>query len=192
MFGIYSNQRLTENESKLLAQNPDDLNWYYVIVRVIFKEYRFFQVREDIKLPQEEDDNGVVLIFEGGDVVYFKTIDGEVTEDDVKSISKVCTYLEEKFNRPVKAYVPCSPFEKIDVDVEIDSKEITMFFSYLYGDDAEEVIDKLEGKLKNNEEFTIPDSIDHMILPYRGYKNKRVFNEKFKHYMELIETHDFG
>lgn len=191
MFGVYSNQRLSENETKLLYMNPDDLNWYCVVVQTVFKDNRFFQIREDIKLPQNDDDNGVVLIFEGGDIVYFKSIDGEITETEVESITNVCTYLEEKFNRPITAYVPCSPFKNLNIDFEKNGKDITIMFSYLLVDDAEDIVDKLENKLKNNEEFTISDSIDHMTLPFRGYRDKQVFEEKFKHYMELVETHNF-
>lgn len=32
MFGIYSNQRLTENERKILYEHPDDYNWYIDVI----------------------------------------------------------------------------------------------------------------------------------------------------------------
>lgn len=191
MFGIYSNQRLSENERRLLNLNPDDLNWYYVIVQTIFKDRRVFQIREDIELPQDDDDNGVVLMFEDSDVVYLKSIEGEVTQDDFQSITEVCTFLADEFKRPVSAYIPCAPFKDLDFDVEKNGREITMFFSCLDVDDGEEIIERLENKLKNHEEFTIPDSIEHMLLPYRGYKDRDVFHEKLRHYRQLIEEYDF-
>lgn len=192
MFGVYSNQRLSENEQKLLKSNPDDLIWYWVISQSLFRDFRFFQIRQDIELPQKEDDNGVVLIYEGGDVVYFKSIDGEVTEEEVESISRVCKFLEVKFNRPITSYVACPAFKEINVDLEEDGTHIAIGFSCLLDADGEEVIDRLENKLKNNEEFTFRDSIDHMTLPFMGYKDKEAFDEKFAHYMEMVETHDFG
>ena len=188
MFGIYSNKRLTESERNVLNSNPDDYNWYCVIVQSIFKNGTFFQVREDIKLPQKEDDNGVVLFFEREDVVYLKSIDGEVADEEVESILEVCKFLLEKFGRPITAYIPCRPFEKINVDVVKDCSDITMIFSYIKVDNGEKIIERLENKLLRNEKFTVPDSIDHMLLPYTGYKNKEVFEEKFKHYMGLIES----
>lgn len=191
MFGIYSNQRLSENERRLLNLNPDDLNWYYVIVQTIFKDRRVFQIREDIELPQDDDDNGVVLMFEDSDVVYLKSIEGEVTQDDFQSITEVCTFLADEFKRPISAYIPCAPFKDLDFDVEKNGREITMFFSCLDVDDGEEIIERLENKLKNHEEFTIPDSIEHMLLPYRGYKDRDVFHEKLRHYRQLIEEYDF-
>lgn len=191
MFGVYSNQRLSENERKLLNSNPDDLNWYCVIARTIFKDSRFFQVRQDMELPQKEDDNGVVLIFEGGDVVYLKSIEGEVTQEEFDSITEVCTFLADKFERPIKSYVPCSPFKSLDFDVEKNGRKITIFFSFINSDDGEKIIDKLENKLKNHKEFSIQDSIDHMLLPYIGYKDKDIFYEKLHHYRKLIEEYDF-
>ncbi len=192
MFGIYSNQRLSENERRLLNSNPDDLNWYCVIVQTIFKDRRVFQIRQDIELPQDDDDNGVVLMFEDSDVVYLKSIEREVTQDDFQSITKVCTFLADKFKRPISAYIPCAPFKNLDFDVEKNGREITMFFSCLDVDDGEEIIDRLETKLKNHEEFTIHDSIEHMLLPYRGYKDRDVFYEKLHHYRQLIEEFDFN
>lgn len=191
MFGVYTNQRLSENERKLLHLNPDDLNWYCVILKSVFRDERFFQIREDIDLPQDEDDDGVVLIFEGGEVVYFKTIIGEITEEKVQSIFKVCKYLEDKFNRPITAYIPCSPFTEVDVSLEDENYHVTMIFGYIPSDDAEEIIDRLQNKLKSKEIFTVGDSIDHMILPFWGYKDKEVFDEKYARYMEMIETYEF-
>lgn len=189
MFGIYSNQRISAAESKMLCQNPDDYNWYCVYVNTIFRDRRFFQVREDIELPQSEDDNGVVLMFDGVDVVYFKTLDGDATENEVKSIMEVCSYLKDTFKKPIKAYVVCPSDAKIDVEKIEGEGDITLFFSLLKNDDGEEIIERLETKLKNHEQFTISDSIDHMLLPYTGFKNKAVFNEKFNHYMTLFNEY---
>ena len=189
MFGIYSNQRLTENERKILKSNPDDYNWYSVMLRIIFNDTRFFQVREDIEVPKKEDDDGVVLIFEGGDMAYFRTIDGNISDEVVDSIIDVCSYLVDKFDRDVDAYVICPPnrtFDASEKNVELRTK---IFFSSLASHNGEEIIEKLENKLKNHEEFTISDSIDHMMLPYTGYRDKKDFDEKYQHYMNLIETY---
>ena len=189
MFGVYTNQRITNAESKILIDNPDDYLWYMMYVRTFFKDYRFFQIRQDIELPQSEDDNGVVLIFQGGNVVYFKTIDSDVDDKVISSIHKVCYFLEQKFNRPIDSYVVFPP----DCEVkswDIEKKgEIKIIFSTLRNDNGEEIIDRLMAKLKNHEEFNHKDSIDHMILPYNGFKDRKVFDEKFKNYMELINEY---
>ena len=190
MFGKYSNQRVSETESKLLCKEPDDFNWYAVYLTAIFKDSRNFEVREDIRLPQsDDDDNGVVLIFEDREVVYFKTLDRDVTEEEVISILEVCNYLEGLFNSPIKAYVVCRPDVKRDVgDVEGEG-DVTIIFSFLMEDDGEKIIEKLEAKLKSKEEFTISDSIDHMLLPYTGFKDKKIFQEKFKRYMQIVNEY---
>lgn len=54
MFGIYSRQRLSEKESKILKSNPDDYNWYCVMLQKIFEDDRFFQVREDMKFQKRK------------------------------------------------------------------------------------------------------------------------------------------
>lgn len=190
MFGIYSRQRLSEKESKILKSNPDDYNWYCVMLQKIFEDDRFFQVREDIEVPKKEDDDGVVLILEGGDVVYFRTIDGNVNDEVVDSIIEVCSYLVDKFGRRVDAYVICPPNRTFDVgekNVEVRTK---IYFSSIATHNGEEIIERLENKLKNHEEFTISDSIDHMLLPYTGYHDKKAFEEKYQHYMNLIETYE--
>lgn len=62
-----------------------------------------------------------------------------------------------------------------------------IFFSSFASDDGEEIIERLEAKLDNDKEFTTSDSIDHMLLPYSGYKDKDDFQEKFQRYMKKID-----
>ena len=188
MFGIYSNQRLTENERKLLYEHPDDYNWYMVVLRKIFKDPRFFQVREDIKLPQNDDD-GVVLIFDDGEVVYFRTIEGEVDKKDVDSIIEACSFLEDIFNQPIVAYVVCPPeFWYVDIDSDGCDCEFKIVFSAIKSDDGEEIIEKLEKKLDSNQKFTFQDTVDHILLPFTGYKNKELFYKKFHKYMDKVNA----
>ena len=189
MFGIYSNKRISKAESKILKNNPDDYNWYCMYAGIIFNDKRFFQVREDIELPQGEDDDGVLLMFQGGDIVYFKTIDGDVTDEEVKSVYKVCSYLDETFNQPIYAYVVFPADCEITAEKIVCNEEITIICSSLRNDDGEEIIERLENKLKNHEEFGYSDSIDHMLLPYMGFKDKNVFQEKLKNYMALVKEY---
>ena len=189
MFGIYSNQRLSENERKILKSNPDDYNWYCVMLNVFFKDYGFFQVREDIEIPQKEDDEGVLLMSDGK-IIYFKTIDCDITDEVVNSILEVCTNLEDLFNQPITSYVLYPP----DCDVLFDCEKINpgknvIKFCTGSNQNGEKIIDRLEVKLKNHDEFTISDSIDHMILPYIGFKNSDVFEKKYENYMKLIEEY---
>ena len=189
MFGIYTNQRMSEAERNILNQHPDDYNWYCIYLWSLFKDQRFFQVREDIELPQSEDDNGVVLMFQDGDVVYFKTIDGDADERVIQSTLKVCLYLEDLFKRDITAYVVCPSDAKIEAEKVEGEGNVRILFSLLKNTNGEEIIERLESKLKNHEEFSIPDSIDHMLLPYMGFKNKRDFKKKFKQYMDLVNEY---
>lgn len=189
MFGVYSNQRLTENERKILDGNPDDYNWYCVVLNAAFKDDRFFQIREDIELPQEENDNGVVLMFEQGDVVYFKTVDGDVGDEEFSSIIEVCTFLEEKFKRRIDVYVLCPSGTKFCVEPQNSKINARIFFTSIVTDNGEEIIERLEAKLDSHEYFNISDSIDHMLLPYLGYKNKEKFRQKLQEYMKKVDEY---
>ena len=190
MFGIYSNHRLSENEMKILKSDPDDYNWYFIILQIFFKDHGFFQIREDIEIPQKEDEDGVLLMSEGK-IIYFKTIDYDITNEVVNSILEVCTNLENLFNRPITSYVLYPP----DCDVLFDREKIdpgntVIIFSSGRSQEGEKIIDRLEVKLKNHDEFTISDSINHMVLPYVGFKNREVFDKKYENYMKLIEKYD--
>ncbi len=187
MFGIYSNQRLTENERKILDRHPDDYNWYCVILGAAFKEDRFFQVREDIEIPQAQDDDGVILMFEGGDVVYFKTEKEDISDEKYQSIINVCSFLKNKFGSSIDAYVLCSHNVEWNLQQKKGGSGIRIVFSSFASDDGEEIIERLEAKLDRNEQFTTKDSIDHMILPFSGYNNREEFQKKFKRYMKKVD-----
>ena len=191
MFGIYSNQRLSENERKILKSDPDDYLWYAIMLNVFFHDDNCFQVREDIEIPQKEDDDGVLLMSEGNKVIYFKTINCDVTEEVIDSTFEVCSYLEDLFNQSITSYVLFPP----ECDVMIDSNKARrgnniIIFSSGRSVDGEKIIDRLEAKLKNHDEFTTDDSIDHMVLPYIGCKDEEIFHEKYNHYMKLIDEYD--
>ncbi len=190
MLGVYSNKRLTENERAILHLNPDDYEWYMVVVGQVFKDHRHFQVREDIKLPQNEYDDGVVLMFEGGNPVYFKTLDCDLTEEETKSILEVCSFLEGKFKKHIDAYVLCKAHCNVSVSKSSNCKcNIRIFFTFIATTDGEEIVERLEAKVKNGEKFTMEDSFDHILLPYNGYKNKEDFERKYLHYMECINSY---
>ena len=52
---------------------------------------------------------------------------------------------------------------------------------------GDEIIEKLESKVKNHEEFSIMDSIEHMLLPFIGCENQKNFMKKYTQYMKNVE-----
>lgn len=185
MFGVYSNQRITEAERKILYGDPDDYIWYMVYLKSVFKDARPFQVREDIELP--DNGEGVIVMFPG-EVAYFRTLTGDATQREADEITRVCLYMEDLFGCPINAYVVCPPDAIISVDGLEGEGHVTINFSILMNDDGERIIDELQGKLENHEEFTVDDSASHMLLPYTGFKNKAEFREKLKHYTDLVNA----
>ena len=187
MFGIYSNQRISEAERKILKDGPDDVNWYSVVFNTAFDDKRLFEVREDIEIPKKDDDDGVLLFMQGGSMVYFKTVDKDVGDEEASSILKVCNFLLDKFDKSVDVYVLCPHDASICISDEFKVPGVRLFFASFASKDGDEIVERLEAKLDRGEEFTYSDSIDHMLLPYSGSENKEVFQEKFKRYMKKVE-----
>lgn len=187
MYELYTNQRISDEERKILHQHPDDYLWYGVIIGKLFDKHQRFEVREDIKLPQKEDDDGVVLIFEDGTVTYFKTSIGIMTDEDYKTMKKVCKYLLKKFKQPIDVYIACSPNSKINFSELPYDYDIKVTYSSIPIKKGDEIIEKLESKVKNHEEFSIMDSIEHMLLPFIGCENQKNFMKKYTQYMKNVK-----
>ena len=191
MFGYYTNKRLSENESKLLHSNPDDYNWYMVIIQSLFADNRFFQIREDIKLPQSEDEDGVVLIFEDESVVYFKTANEDITNEVQNSIFDVCYFLKTRFNKPIKAYVACKPNIQLCADEISVKNDVQICYSSIENRVGEKYIDDLDKKLRRKKKFNVDDSFHHILLPFVNYRNRDAFQEKYQRYMNRVNSYDF-
>ena len=191
MIGYYTNIRISKKESKILYEDPDDYIWYSTIVKALFNDHRFFQVREDIKLPEKEGENGVVLFFEKGSLVYLKTLNRDIDNKEYKDIWDVCTYLYNTFNQPVTAYIAYSPYCDVNITENYEGDElIKVIFSYFGEFNGEDIIERLSYKLKHKQEFNTSDSISHMLLPFTASKDMDVFKEKYADYMNMIENYE--
>ena len=188
MYGCYSNIRLNENERKILKDEPDDYIWYKCVLSKVFQDNNNFEVRQDIEIPQDEDDDGVLLMVDDGSLIYFKTLEGNFDNIQAEKVSKVCSFIENTFNCPFKVYVACRTNFCINHDDDFGISS-NVYFARIYAAVAEKIVDELESKLVANEEFTISDSINHILLPFLSYKDKDVFEEKYAHYMDLINSY---
>ena len=168
MFGYYIDKKFSDKETKILENEPDDYIWYMIINASLFKDSRFFEIRDDIKIPNDKD--GRVLIYEKGDIVYSKTIDQKDSDEEIKEIKKSCSYLADLFEDHIDAYIAHTANCKTDMV------------------NGEEIISKLENKIKNNESFNTDDSVDHILLPFIGSDDLKSFNKKYEHYMALFES----
>ena len=144
-------------------------------------------MRDDIELP--DNGEGRLLIFEKGDIVYFKTLYREFNKKEVDKIYDVCVFLEDLFKSEITSYLVCQP-QEIDFDMELDyEKDYDIVIGQLPKDNEENVIDRLKYKLENNIPFTINDSIAHIILPFTTWKDEE-FDKNYAEYMKLIEAYD--
>ena len=188
MFGCFSNIRLSEQERKILKDEPDDAIWYSMVLGNLFKDNRRFQIREDIEVPKKEDDDGVLLMMEDGSIVYFRTSDGVFDNGEYNYMIGVCSWIVNKFHRPLNVYMACDSRPQMSFDSKNEGVVAKIVLSRFITGDNEKIIDRLVHKLENNEEFDYGDSVDHMLLPFGGYKNKSVFDKKYAHYMDLINS----
>ena len=186
MFGYYTDKRLSDSERKILKCNPDDYNWHMIIHNAIFNQQGLFEIRDDIKIPNDKD--GTVVIFEKGNVVYYKTQNHKALSDDIKKIKESCSYLADLFEDHIDAYIAHTGNCKIDRVEECDDINCTLHFKSFCENNGEEILAELENKLINKEPFTITDSVNHILLPFIGDIDQDSFNKKYHHYMEIIES----
>ena len=187
MFGYYTNIQLNENERKILKSAPDDYEWYMAMIKGVFNDERMFEVREDIKVP--DDGDGVVIIFERGCITYFKTIRGTVTVKELEKVSDACSYLEKEFKSDINSYVLCTP-QEVDYIQDMDNTKHSITISQIRDPHGEETIEKLENKLINNIPYTYEDSINHFMLPFLGWPDTDSYREKYEQYMKLVNSYD--
>lgn len=168
-----------------LFQPSDELIFYKIILSVVFKEFEPFEVRRDIEIPQKDDD-GVVISFDDGRIVYFRIQNNQFSDEEFESILEVCYFLQDKFGGEIKSYILCRPEVKFRAYEGIERDGITLVINSLKQYDGDETVEILENKRKNKEKFTFKDHIAHILLPYMGYKDRKEFLFKFQHYM--VET----
>ena len=190
MFGCYSNNRLSEQEKKILKEEPDDAIWYSTLLRCLFKDNRSFQIREDIKVPKKDDDDGVLLMMEDGTIVYFRTSHGIFDNEEYNYLIGICSWIVNKFHCPLNVYMACDSEPEISFDAGDEGVDAKIVLSRFFTGKNEKTLDRLIHKLENKEEYDYNDSVDHMLLPYGGYKNKEIFDKKYAYYMDLFNSYN--
>lgn len=169
-------------KEKTFGFDMDSL-FYKVVFSIVFNDYESFEVRKDIQIPKNKKDNGVVISFNDGRIVYFKIQTEKLSDEEFESILKVCYFLQDKFGGTIESYVLCQPEIEFREYDGIKREGITLNLSTLKYYDGDAILEKLENKRKNKEKFTIQDYISHLLLPFMGYKDINEFLPKLKHYM---------
>lgn len=166
----------------ILFGRSDDKMVYKSILAFVFNDFASFEVRKDIEIPKK-DGNGVVISFNDGRIVYFKIQDNELCDNEFESILEVCYFLQDKFGGPIESYILCRPEIELRGYDGIKREGIRLELRTLKHLDGDAAVEMLENKRKNKEKFTFQDHICHILLPYMGYEDRKVFLPKFQHYM---------
>ena len=170
---------------EILCGGRDVKTFYMIVLAFAFNDFASFEVREDIEIPS---DDGVVLVFREGRIVYFKTQRNELSNEIFDSILDVCYFLKDKYGCPVDSYVLCHPDVKLKSYGGAERGNVVIHLSSLESYDGDSVLEVLENKKINNEEFTFEDNVNHILLPFMNYRNKNDFEFKLRRY--LFESMD--
>ncbi len=172
-----------ENIKNILTGGSDDTITYRVLLSFVFNDFESFEVRRDIKIPQKDGSEGVVIAFDDGRITYFKTQKVPLTDEEFESILNVCYFLQDRFGGTIEAYILCYPDVEFRAYGGIEREGITIVLNTLRHYDGDATLEMLEGKLKNNERFTFQDYVCHILLPYMGSRSPDEFLPKFQRYM---------
>lgn len=186
MFGKFrlEEKKEVKNVKNILCGGSDDKIYYKVILSCVFNDFNSFEVRRDIKIPKEGD--GVVIAFDDGRIIYFKTQQNQLSDEEFESILEVCYFLQDRFGGTIEAYVLCYPEVEFRVYDGIERDGIAIVLNRLNGFDGDATLAMLEAKLKNREKFTFQDYVDQILLPFMGCKNRSEFLPKYQHFMMEI------
>lgn len=149
-------------DKNILCGGSDDTIFYRIILSCVFNDFASFEVRPDIEIPKREMGNGVIIAFDDGMIVYFKTQKNQLSDEEFESILEVCYFLQDKFGGIIEAYVLCFPEVDFKMYEGIERDGVTLILNRLNGYDGDATLAMLEGKLKNREKFTIQDFIIRM------------------------------
>ena len=110
----------------------------------------------------------------------------DLTRDEFNSILENCCFLKEKFGGDIKAYVIYRPEIEIDDTFELHEDNVEIHIASLKSVDGDYILDRLHSKIKNKEDFTLEDQINHLLLLYMGHKSWDEFLPKYQQYMMAV------
>lgn len=122
---------------------------------------------------------GVVLKYVGGGAAYFKIQREMPSDEELKEIFEIGKFLKENFGEYVTLSILCTP------DIEIRNIDLSVFedmavdFLSIRKNDGDSVLDSLMSKLKSDEEFTVEDHINRIIVPFMGRNDEEEFQLKY-------------
>ena len=190
---MFDNITLTRKVRRGKAKTPlnilmggrDDTIFYKTALALVFDEFESFAVRRELKIPKNEGEDGVVIVFDDGRIAYFKRQSNQLSEEEWKSLLEVCRFLKDTYGESIEAYVLCSPEVEIRPSNGVEHEGITVMLATLAGCDGDAVVDMLENKRKNRQRFSFQDHVCQILLPFMGYGDRDEFISKYQHFMML-------
>ena len=174
-----------ENVREMLIGNDSLRLFYLIVLGFIFRDYRTFEIRNDL-IDSSHEFNGDIIVCDDGNIIYFKNQDDDLTNSEFQSILDVCYFLQDKCGGDVTAYLLCNPKIELKGYGGIKREGIAIRLASLKSFDGDKTLEILNRKLKNKENFTFLDFVYQLLLPYMNYADKKEYMNKINHY--LFET----
>lgn len=165
--------------------NEDEF-FYNVIMNKVFNMFSPFEIDRNVDFPKKDVLGGVVLKYVGGGAAYFKIQREMPSDEELKEIFEIGKFLKENFGEYVTLSILCTP------DIEIRNIDLSVFedmavdFLSIRKNEGDSILDSLMSKLKNNEEFTVEDHINRIIVPFMGRNDEVEFQLKYAEFTNLF------
>lgn len=165
--------------------NEDEF-FYNVIMKNAFNVFSPFEIDRNVDFPKKDTLGGVVLKYVGGGAAYFKIQRVMPSDEELKEIFEIGKFLKENFGEYVTLSILCTP------DIEIRNIDLSVFedmavdFLSIRKNEGDSVLDSLMSKLKSDEEFTVEDHINRIIVPFMGRNDEEEFQLKYTEFTNLF------
>ena len=169
------------------VMNYEDQLYYVVLLNCFGRIFSPFEVCPEIDFPNKEKLGGIVARFIGGGALYFKVQREMPTKEELNSVIEVSEFLKENYGEYVVVRVMCEPHIEIrNINLEGFS-EIDVSYVSSRKNNADELINNLISKLKNNEIWSVEDHILRFNLPFMSRRDEDDFKSKFAIFLQLLD-----
>jgi len=165
--------------------NEDEF-FYNAIMNKAFNVFSPFEIDRNVDFPKKDTLGGVVLKYVGGGAAYFKIQREMPSDEELKEIFEIGKFLKESFGEYVTISILCTPDIEIrDIDLSV-FEDMAVDFLSIRKNDGDGMLDFLMEKLKSDEEFTVEDHVNMIIVPFMGRNDEEEFQLKYTEFIDLF------
>ena len=161
------------------VNDEEDQSYYELMFCKVYGIYSPLDMDSEVEFPKKDELGGIVFKFLGGGAAYFKIQRKMPSKKEVNDIFDVCKFLQKSFGEYVVAIIHCEPHIEIR-EIEVPgTKNIDIHFVSSRKNDGDKVVGDLIKKLEKDEEFTVDDYIQKLMVPFMSRKDDDEFQSKY-------------